>query len=217
MVAATPVSGSDPVASLVRVRLLGPFAIDLDGKSAGPWPRRSAKRLLALVFLSPKRRISREVASDLLFPDPAPRAVANALYNALSCARAVLSDLGGPATTLLVADHTNIYISPSAPVEVDLDVHEKSLQTALGMEPGADRDTGLTLALLEDGGLLEDEPYSDWPQRRRDGLENARQDARVALARDRSMGYGRSDASAVIEAWEAVFSHDLASEEAASA
>ena len=47
-------------------------------------------------------------------------------------------------------------------------------------------------------------------------LELARQDARVALARNRSMGFGRSGANAVIEAWEAVFSHDLASEEAAA-
>ena len=217
MVAAAPVAESDSVTPLVRVRLLGPFAIYLGGKSAGPWPRRSAKRLLALVFLSPKRRISREAASDVLFPDIAPRAAANALYNALSAARAVLSDLGGPATALLVADHTNIYISSRAPVEVDLDTHEVSIQAALGMEPGADRDTRLTLALSEDGTLLEDEPYADWSLRRRDGLELSRQDARVALAHDRFMGYGRSDACAVIEAWEAVFSHDLASEEAASA
>ncbi len=217
MVVAAPMAERDSVTPLLRVQLLGPFAIHMGGKSAGPWPRRSAKRLLALVCLSPKRRVPREVASDVLFPDLAPRAAANALYSALSSARAVLADLGGPATALLTADHGHIYISPNAPVEVALDLDETSLRAALGMGPGADRDTGLTLALAEDGTLLEDEPYADWSLRRRDDLELVRQDARVALARDRLMGYGRSDANAVIEAWEAVFSHDLASEEAAEA
>ena len=55
-------------------------------KRAGPWPRLSAKRLVELVFLSPKRRISKEVASDTLFRDLAPRAATNAMYNALSAA-----------------------------------------------------------------------------------------------------------------------------------
>ena len=82
---------------LVHVQLLGSFSISLGPKTVGPWPRLSAKRLLELVFLSPKRRISKEVASDTLFGDLAPRAATNALYNALSAARAVLAELGGPA------------------------------------------------------------------------------------------------------------------------
>ncbi len=207
--------GEDNAAGLVvRARMLGPFAIYQADKVAGPWPRLSAKRLLALVLLSPKRRISREVASETLFSDLAPRSAANALYNALWSARAVLSDFGGPA--ILIANRADIYISPGALVEVDLEFHERSIQAALAMQPGADRDTALTEALAEQGALLEDEPYADWSIRRRESLELARQDARVALARNRSTGFGRSGANAVIEAWEAVFSHDLASEEAAA-
>ena len=134
--------GEDNAAGLVvRARMLGPFAIYQADKVAGPWPRLSAKRLLALVLLSPKRRICREVASEALFPDLAPRSAANALYNALWSARAVLSDFGGPATALLIANRADIYISPGAPVEVDLELHERSIQAALAMQPGADRDT----------------------------------------------------------------------------
>ena len=52
---------------IVSVQLLGPFAIHASGRTAGPWRRTSAKWLLELVFLSPKRRVTREVAADTLF------------------------------------------------------------------------------------------------------------------------------------------------------
>ena len=43
------------------------------------------------------------------------------------------------------------------------------------------------------------------------------QEARLALAQDRSRGFGRSGREAVIEAWESYAGHDPASEEAAVA
>ncbi len=205
----------NPSELLVRVRLLGPFGVQRGDEVAGPWPRLSAKRLVALVLLSPNRRVGREVVSEALFSDLAPQAAARALYNALSSARAALSCLGGPP--VLMANRTHIYISPGATIEVDLDLQEKSVQAALAMPRGADRDDALTQALSDQGTLLQDEPYADWSLRRREDLELARQEARVALARDRSMGFGRSGVNAVIEAWEAVFTRDPASEEAAAA
>ena len=71
-------------------------------------------------------------------------------------------------------------------------------------------------ALSVAGVLLEDDLYTEWSLRRREGLERQRQEARLSLARDRSSGFGLSGAKAVIEAWEAAFSHDPASEEAAT-
>ncbi len=202
---------------LVRVRLLGTFAISFGTKTAGPWPRLSAKRLVELVFLSPGRRIAREVASDTLFLDLAPPACTNAMYNALSAARAVLAELGGPAAGMLRTDRTHIYIHPDVPVEVDLELHEHNLRAALQMPPGKGRDTALVDVLSEQRVLLEDEAYTDWSLRPRQGLELARQEARMALAQDRSRGFGRSGREGVIEAWEGYVVHDPASEEAASA
>ncbi len=192
---------------------------DLSGgqKAAGPWPRLRSKRILALVFLSPKRRISRELACEALFGDLAPRSASSALYNALSSARGVLAALGQPATAVLGTDRADIYISPTAAIEVDLNLHEQAIAAALQMTPGAGRDEALAIALSEERALLEDELYADWSVRRRDRLELSRQAARVALARDRSTGYGASGPESVMEAWEAVFSHDPASEEAATA
>lgn len=201
----------------VRVNLLGRFAITVGERSAGPWPRPAAKRLCELVFLSPGRRIGREVACEALFPALAPQAAAHALSKALSMARGVLADLEGPAASMLRADRAHVYISPSTSVEVDLELHEQALRNALRMGPGADRDSALTGALSEQGALLEDEAYAEWSIRRRESLELARQEARLALGRDRSRGAGRSAPSFVIEAWEACLAQEPACEEAASA
>ena len=201
----------------VHVQLLGSFSISRGAKTAGPWPRLSAKRLLELVFLSPKRRISKEVASDTLFGDLPPRATANALYNALSAARAVLSELGEPAAGVLKTDRMHIYIPHDAPVAVDLERHECALSAALGMPPGDGRDAALVNVLSEERVLLENEPYADWSLRPRETLELVRQEARLALARDRSAGFGRAGPDPVVSAWEGYFTHDPASEEAAAA
>ena len=80
MVVAAPMAERDPVTPLLRVQLLGPFAIHMGGKCAGPWPRRSAKRLLALVCLSPKRRVPQGGRVRRPFSGLCPRAAANALY-----------------------------------------------------------------------------------------------------------------------------------------
>ena len=58
------------------------------------------------------------------------------------------------------------------------------------------------LALASTGTLLEDEPYADWAAAPREHLDWLRQEARLALARDRASGKGTSHEGAVIAAWE---------------
>ena len=185
-------AGDGSTKPTVSVQLLGPFAMPAGGRTAGPWRRTSAKELLALVFLSPKRRVTREIASDTLFGILAPQAAANAMYNALSSARSTLSALGHGAADILVADRMSVYISTTTPIDLDLERHENALATALRMTPGHARDGVLVEALSVEGVLLEDDLYAEWSASRRQGLEMARQDARLALARDRSLGFGRS-------------------------
>ena len=197
----------------VRVRLLGPFSVVSGGRAAGPWPRPSARRLCQLVLVSPGRRVSRDLACEELFPGLDPRAAARSVSKALSMARAALAGLGEPGAWLLEADLSHIWASPGA--EVDAVEHEQALRAALAMDPGHERDTRLAAALAEDGELLADEPYADWALRPRERLEVLRQEARLALARDRAKGAGRAEA--VLAAWAACAEHDPASEEAAAA
>ena len=199
----------------VRVRLLGPFSVTSGGREAGPWPRPTARRLCQLVLVSPGRRISRDLACEELFPGLDPRAATRSVSKALSMARAALAPLGPAAGALLAADLTHIWASPDA--EVDAEETERDLRAALALEPGRDRDARLTAALAGQGELLAGEPYADWALRPRERLESLRQEARLALARDRARGAGQARPEAVLAAWEACFEHDPASEEAAGA
>ena len=204
-----------PAAQIAHVRLLGSFSVTAGGRTAGPWPRPSARRICELVLVAPGRRVSRDLACEELFPDLDPHAAARSVSKALSMARAALAGLGTPAVTLLAADLTHIWASPA--VEVDADRHEGTLRAALAMGPGQDRDDLLVATLAEDGELLADEPYAEWALRPRERLETLRQEARLTLARDRAKGAGQSGPEAVVRAWEACFEHDPAGEEAAGA
>jgi DNA-binding SARP family transcriptional activator len=197
----------------VKVRLLGTFAVVSGDRVAGPWPRPTARRLCQLVMVSPGRRVSRDLVCEELFGGLDPHAAARAVSKALSMARSTLAELGGTAASLLEADLSHIWASPAA--GVDAEAHEQALRAALSMEPGQARDDRLVAALAEDGELLADEPYADWALRPRERLEALRQEARLALARDRAKGAGRPEG--VTGAWEACFSRDPASEEAAGA
>src|SRR6201989_3046710 len=93
----------------VRVRLLGPFSVVSGGRAAGPWPRPSARRLCQLVLVSPGRRGRRDLVCQEPLAHPDPRAGGRSVSKALSMARAALSNLGEPATSLLEADLTHIW------------------------------------------------------------------------------------------------------------
>ena len=209
--------GNPPGVVALRARLLGPFSITLGDKTVGAWARPPAKRLLELLLVSPGRRTGRRAACEALFPYLGPDAAARELSKALSMARAALSALGEDVAGLVQADRAHIWANPGTRLEVDLEVQNERLSSALKTEPGMERDNQLVLALADEGSLLEDEPVAEWAVRPRELLEWARQDARLALARDRSRGKGRSQPEAVIEAWASCLAHDPTSEEAASA
>ena len=210
-----PITKGPPGRQTVQVRLLGPFSVVSGGRAAGPWPRPSARRLCQLVLVSPGRRVSRDLVCEELFPGLDPRAAARSVSKALSMARGTLAELGRPAASLLAGDLSHIWASPAA--EVDAEEHEQALRAALSMDPSHKRDGSLAAALAEEGELLADEPYADWALRPRERLATLRQEARLALARDRAKGAGDSRPEAVLAAWEACFEYDPASEEAAGA
>jgi class 3 adenylate cyclase/tetratricopeptide (TPR) repeat protein len=186
-------------------------------REAGPWQRPPAKRLCEVVLVSPGRRVSRDLACEMLFAGRTTANVGRALIRALSLARSVLANLGGASAELLRADRGNIWVPADVALEVDSEIHEQRLRVGLGMAPGQRRDDHLVAALADDGTLLADELYADWAIAPRERLEGLRQQARMALARDRAKGAGRCGPEAVTEAWEACLANDPACEEAAAA
>jgi class 3 adenylate cyclase len=182
--ASAAASAAVPGQGHVAVRLLGPFAVASGDREAGPWQRPTARRLCQLVVASPGRRVSRDRACDALFPALPAHAAARALSKALSMARAALAPLGEPGASLLSASLTHIWADPGA--LVDADEQRAALHAALAMHPGADRDDALVAALANEASLLDDEPYADWAIVAREQLDELRQQARLALARDRA-------------------------------
>ena len=199
----------------VQVTLLGQFSIAARGRVVSEWPRPSARRLCELLLVSPGRRVSRDLACDVLFPQLQPRAAARALSKALSMARSALAELGPDGAALLSADLLHSWASPD--VTVDAESRTAALRAGLAMTPGQLRDDALACALAEDGELLADEPYAEWAIRVRERYEMLGQEARLALARDRAMGAGRAARDDVLAAWQSCLDHDPASEEAAGA
>src|SRR6202021_2406751 len=100
-------------------------------QAAGPWPRPSARRLCALLLVSPGRRVTRDLACEELFPRLEPRAAARSLSKALSMARAALAELGEPGSALLSADLTHLWLA--AGIAVDADDLTAALRAGLAM------------------------------------------------------------------------------------
>ena len=161
-------------ATPVLAGLLGPFVISLGERRVVSWRRPPAKRLCELLLVSPGRRISRDAACVALFPHLGPEAAGRVLSQALSNARAALSDLGEEAAALLQSDRTHIWANPAVPLEVDADLHQEELRLALAVDPGMERDDLLVAALADEATLLEGEPLAEWAIRPRERLEWAR-------------------------------------------
>ncbi len=201
----------------LQVTLLDRFAVASGGRVVSDWPRPPARRLCELVLVSPGYRVSKELAYEKLFPNLTPPRARKALCRALSLARGSLSRLGAQACGLLRADRTYIWADSRLFQETDFVVNVRALERALEAEPGSERDDLLALALKPTGTLLADEPFAPWTERPRERLDWLRQEARLALARDRAHGYGRSEPRLVTRAWEDCLAHDATCEEAASA
>ena len=133
-----PAPAAAPGQAGAVVRMLGPFSVTARGRSAGPWPRPSARRLCALVLVSPGRRVRRDLACEELFPGLDPHAAARALSKALSMARAALAPLGEAGASLLHADLAHIWAAADA--AVDAEVQLIALREGLRMGPGERRD-----------------------------------------------------------------------------
>lgn len=204
-----------PPGTHVRIQLLGPFAVILpDGRRAGPWGRPSARRLVQLLAVQPDARLTREAVAAALFPNLTPGRAANAVAKAASMARSALRGHSDGELPLLVGDRTSLWLDRSF-FELDLTQHRNALARALAIAPGTERDRALSDALADVSPLLPDEPYADWATLARESLRALRHDARLALARDRTAGFGRTELDAVIEAWTSVAAEEQTSEEAA--
>ena len=76
----------------MQIRLLGAFAVDVDGRdvAARPWRLRKSRTLLKVLALAADQRMQRDRLLELLWPDRIPAAAANIALD--GCAVATSGD-----------------------------------------------------------------------------------------------------------------------------
>src|SRR5947209_2629303 len=105
----------------MRIRLLGGFGVDVDGRdvAARRWRLRKARSVVAVLALAPDQRMHRDQLLDLLWPErPAP-AAANNLHQALHVARKELDGAGRDGDVLVLRDGM-VLLHVDGPVDTDV-------------------------------------------------------------------------------------------------
>jgi predicted ATPase/DNA-binding SARP family transcriptional activator len=155
----------------VRVSLLGPFSVEVDGNPVdGPWRLRKARTLVKLLALAPGHRSHRDVLLDRLWPDLDLGAALNNLHQAVHAARRVIG-----------SSHLAVHDDVLELNAVSVDVDDFVGAAASALRSAAIDDLEAACALWG-GPLLPEDEYEDWTRGDRDRLDALHRDVVVALA-----------------------------------
>ena len=165
----------------VQIRLFGAFSVRVGEEVVpeGAWRLRKAKSLVKLLALAPERRVHRERATELLWPERAPEAAANNFHQALYVARRALEAAGAEASAVLPLRDDMLALFPGGRVEVDVDAFEAAVVRA--RETGEPSDYRAALALYG-GELLAEDRFEAWAAGRRDAVREAHLGLLLALS-----------------------------------
>jgi len=179
------------VESRLNLRLLGafeahrgPFVLTLDC-----FARRRAVTLLKILVTNYGKVVSRDELVELLWPSDPPKDAAKLLKIAVHYLRRGLGEAqNGKTTTSFISTEPNGYaFNVDSRHRVDALEFESTAQEGLRLErQGRWREAFAALRAAADmyaGDYLEDEPYSDWCQRRRRHLRETLFDVLLTTAR----------------------------------
>lgn len=157
------------MAPVLRIHLLGPFAVERDDQpiAAIAWRRRRPLDLFKLICLAPGHAVHREEAIHRLWPDKDLECGANNLHRALHDLRGVIGERAA------VLDKNVVRFSE--PVWIDVDELEQGIAAA-------DLGTVETALALYRGALCPDDPYSELLVARRRALHDRVVDASLRVA-----------------------------------
>ena len=161
--------GSGGTSPSVRVRLLGGFDVEVDGRPVPPaaWRLRKASELVKLLALTPGHRLHREQVTEHLWPDRPADAALNNLHQALRVARAALGVTDEGVQGVLVLRDGILSLCPDGNLWVDAEAFVSGIRDA-SSESSID---GYRAAQeLYRGELLPDDPYAEWAAGTREAL-----------------------------------------------
>lgn len=177
--------------AVVRIALLGGFAVTIDGEPVdGRWRLRKAKTLVKLLALAPGRQLHRDAAIEVLWPDSAPAAAANNLHQAVHAARQVLG-----AQCVALRDDL-LVLAADEWLAVDVDAFQQLAERA--RTSGCLDDLRAALAAWT-GTLLPEDAYEPWCEPHHQRLDEMHAAVASALAA-RLVQAGQADSAlAVLE------------------
>ena len=167
--------------SSIRIYLLGRFEIVREGRTlrADEWPRRKAAALIK--YLAIQKRLVKDQAIDLFWPDSDLDSGANNLYRTLHELRQTLNKSLGEDSADLVFQFEDGVLSLDDSVWVDA-IELERLCSALSKNQ-SEQIVSLEEAIaLYQGDLLPDDLYAEWTLTLRESLRRACHDASLALA-----------------------------------
>lgn len=167
--------------SSVYLCLLGRFEIVREGQKlrADEWPRRKAAALIK--YLAIQKRLVKDQAIDLFWPDSDFDSGANNLYRTLHDLRQTLNKSLGDGTSDLLFKFEDGVLSLNESVWVDTLEFERlcSAPTKNQDEQIASLEKALT---LYQGDLLPDDLYTEWTLTPRESLRHRYRDASLTLS-----------------------------------
>jgi SARP family transcriptional regulator, regulator of embCAB operon len=169
----------------VRIRTLGGFALDVDGRRIlldGAKPR--VRSLLRLLAVHAGVAVHREVIQDALWSEADAAAGARSLHVALSALRRWLDEVGAPIGASLVAREGDAYRLDVASDGVDVGRFDRAMAEGRSARSrGEVASAAYALALeLYGGELLPEEGPAEWIVSRRDHYREAAVEAAGELA-----------------------------------
>lgn len=148
----------------VTIRLLGGFAVAVDGKRVPDesWRQRRAAELVKLLSLAPGHRLHREQVMDALWRDLPLEAAAANLHKAAHYARRAMGERDA-----VVLDKEHVALRPGAAVAIDA---ERFADLATEALKAGDSDACAEAAALYTGELFPEDRYAEWAQAPRERL-----------------------------------------------
>ena len=163
------------VSPSVQIYLLGRFEVVRDQHilKAGAWSRRKAAMLLQ--YLTLERRLIKDRIIEALWPETAPEAGLNSLYQTLHNLRQTLDTSLGSGCAKSVLSFQGGVLSLNDSVWLDTDEFERRCA-------GSSLDDWSQALVLYQGDLLPDNLYDEWTLARREALQRLQRDTALKLA-----------------------------------
>lgn len=147
----------------IEIHLLGRFYVSAQGQEVeeSRWTRKKAKTLVKLLAVSPQRRMLRERAAEILWPEMEAEAALANLHKAIHAARRALEPnlRQGAASRFLFSQDGQVSLAAEPELSVDWDQFETQGAAALKRKDFSDCESALRLYA---GDLLPEDLYEDF-------------------------------------------------------